>query len=153
MQRFYVQNSCFPVGCILPPHLGQVCKSHFLILSEPHLRQSLPTMELKLGAASPMTPPTTSGTILLQSVHDMFTICCPMNPRPSYTSVSYPHFWHLYIFFCDIGYSSSFYFNTQLASEYLPISSASLTASSWRTTLFLLLTSRLLPSLPWLLNS
>ena len=112
----YVQNSCSPVGIILPPHLGHVCKSHFLILSDPHLRQSLPTMELKLGAASPMTPPTTSGTILLQSGHDMFTICCPMNPRPSYTSVSYPHCWHLYIFFCDIGYTPSFYFSTHSAS-------------------------------------
>ena len=64
---FYVQNSCSPVGVIFPPHLGQVYKSHFLILSDPHLRQSLPTMELKLGAASPMTPPTTP--TLLASIY------------------------------------------------------------------------------------
>lgn len=70
-QWLYVQNSSSPVGCILPPHLGQVCISHLWILSDPHLRQSLPTRELKLGAASPITPPTTRGTMFLQSGQDM----------------------------------------------------------------------------------
>ena len=100
--KYYVQNSSSPEGSILPPHLGHVCISHLWILSEPHLRQSLPTRELKLGAASPITPPTTRGTMFLQSAQDMASICCPMKPRPSYITVSYPHSWHLKIFFFDI---------------------------------------------------
>ena len=120
-QWLYVQNSSSPVGCILPPHLGQVCISHLWILSDPHLRQSLPTRELKLGAASPITPPTTRGTMFLQSGQDMASMCCPMKPRPSYFSVSYPHSWHLNIFFCDINNLLSYQFKTQLALEYFPM--------------------------------
>ena len=120
-KNFHVQNSSSPVGCILPPHFGQVCISHLWILSEPHLRHSLPTRELKLGAASPITPPTTRGTMFLQSGQDMASICCPMKPRPSYTSVSYPQSWHLNIFFCDINNLLSYHFNTQLALDILPI--------------------------------
>ena len=117
----YVQNSSSPVGCIFPPHLGQVCISHLWILSDPHLRQSLPTRELKLGAASPITPPTTRGTMFLQSGQDMASMCCPMKPRPSYISVSYPHSWHLNIFFFDINNLLFYQFKTQLALEYFPM--------------------------------
>ena len=46
-----------------------------------------------------ITPPTTRGTMFLQSGQDMASMCCPMKPRPSYISVSYPHSWHLNIFF------------------------------------------------------
>lgn len=120
-QWLYVQNSSSPVGCILPPHLGQVCISHLWILSDPHLRQSLPTRELKLGAASPITPPTTRGTMFLQSGQDMASMCCPMKPRPSYFSVSYPHSWHLNIFFFDINNLLSYQFKPQLALEYFPM--------------------------------
>ena len=120
-QWLYVQNSSSPVGCILPPHLGQVCISHLWILSDPHLRQSLPTRELKLGAASPITPPTTRGTMFLQSGQDMASMCCPMKPRPSYISVSYPHSWHLNIFFFDINNLLFYQFKHQLALEYFPM--------------------------------
>ena len=91
------------------------------LTSEPHLRHSLPTRELKLDAASPITPPTTRGTMFLQPGQDMASICCPMKPRPSYTSVSYPQSWHLNIFFCDINNLLSYHFNTQLALDILPI--------------------------------
>jgi hypothetical protein len=75
----------------------------------------------RMDIASPITPPTTRGTMFLQSGQDMASICCPMKPRPSYTSVSYPQSWHLNIFFCDINNLLSYHFNTQLALDTLPI--------------------------------
>ena len=63
----HVQNSFSSVFRIWLWHLGQVCISHNLMLSLPHLGQSLPTSLLKEGATSAMMPPTTIFWMLLHS--------------------------------------------------------------------------------------
>jgi hypothetical protein len=82
-QIIYVQNLMLSVGRIVFPHLGHVFLFQGLIWLLPQLRHSLPAKDVKEGAESAMTPPTTKGWMVLQSGQVIISICCPMNPLPS----------------------------------------------------------------------
>ena len=96
---FTIYIAIFKLSHQLPSQNKEIFISHLTLLFSTQSRFRERRFMIHLKYFLQITPPTTRGTKFLQSGQDMASMCCPMKPRPSYISVSYPHFWHLNIFF------------------------------------------------------